>query len=170
METFSDIDRVDVGRVKGAYGVKGFLRVESLSDVPERFAIGSKIFLGNSQSIVENFFWQNDSLILKLDCINDRDDALSFKGTVLKIGIDQVASLPDGHYFHFQILGMQVKSKDGDNLGKIVEILNTGTNDVYIVKGIDSKELLIPAIPEVVQNIDVDSNLMTISLLDGLIN
>ena len=65
---------------------------------------------------------------------------------------------------------MQVKSEEGDKLGKIVEILNTGTNDVYIVKGIDSKELLIPAIPEVVQNIDVDSNLMTISLLDGLIN
>ena len=93
METFSDIDRVDVGRVKGAYGVKGFLRVESLSAVPERFAIGSKIFLGNSESIVENFFWQNNSLILKLDCINDRDDALSFKGTVLKIGIDQVCLL-----------------------------------------------------------------------------
>ena len=150
--------------------MKGFIRVESLSDVPERFEIGSKVFLGNLLSVVENFFWQKDSLILKLDSINDRDEALSYKGTTLRIGLEQVGFLPDGQYFHFQILGMDVKSENGDPLGGISEILTTGTNDVYIVKGLNPKELLIPAIPEVVLCVDVDSNLMTVRLLDGLIN
>ena len=65
---------------------------------------------------------------------------------------------------------MDVKSENGDPLGGISEILTTGTNDVYIVKGLNPKELLIPAIPEVVLSVDVDSNLMTVRLLDGLIN
>jgi len=170
METPENFNYIDVGIVHGAYGVKGFIRVESLSDVPERFEIGSEVFLGNLLSVVENFFWQKDSLILKLDSINDRDEALSYKGTTLRIGLEQVGFLPDGQYFHFQILGMDVKSENGDPLGGISEILTTGTNDVYIVKGLNPKELLIPAIPEVVLSVDVDSNLMTVRLLDGLIN
>jgi 16S rRNA processing protein RimM len=75
--------------------------------------------------------------------------------------------LPEGEYFHYQILGLRVITEEGEELGEVMEIIETGSNDVYVVSG-EKGELLVPAISQVVREIDLNSQVMTVSLLEGL--
>ena len=88
-------------------------------------------------------------------------------GQYLTIPPGESPRLPDGEYFYFQLLGLRVETNDGELLGKITEILETGSNDVYVVKG-ETGEVLVPAITGVITDVRVDEGVMLISLPDGL--
>ena len=85
------------------------------------------------------------------------------------VTVSQVSApgLPDGQYFHFQLIGMRVLTEDGEYLGQVQEILETGSNDVYVVSG-ESGELLIPALVDVIREVQVAEGLMVVRLLEGL--
>ena len=78
-----------------------------------------------------------------------------------------VPSLPEGEYFHYQLLGLRVLTEEGEDLGRLNEILETGSNDVYVVSN-DTVELLIPALTDVIRKVDLDEGVMVVRLLDGL--
>ena len=107
-------------------------------------------------------------ILVKFDSVADRTQAESLRGEELTILPDQVEPLPDGVYYHFQILGMQVSTEDGENLGAISEIIVTGSNDVYVVHEDDRRDILIPALPDVILEVDLQASRMTVSLPDGL--
>ena len=92
---------------------------------------------------------------------------LHSRGKFLSALPDESASLDDGEFFHYQLIGMQVRTEDGEELGEIKEILETGSNDVYIVRG-PAGEVLIPAVAHVVTDVDVSSGVMLVRLPDGL--
>ena len=105
--------------------------------------------------------------LITLEGVKNRGQATSLTGKFLSAPPNNELSLDEGEFFHYQLIGMQVRAEDGEELGEIHEILETGSNDVYIVRGV-SGEVLIPAIPHVVLDVDVSAGIMLVKLPDGL--
>lgn len=160
---------VTVGRIRSAWGIRGDLSVEVLSDAPNRFAPGSVLRLRGKPTRVERSRKGKRGLLLKLDAVADRTQAEALRGEELTILPEQVEPLPDGIYYHFQILDMRVAVEDGEELGAISEIIVTGSNDVYVVHKEGRRDILIPALPDVVLNVDMEEGVMTVNLPDGLV-
>ncbi|MFB3092247.1 MAG: ribosome maturation factor RimM, partial [Dehalococcoidia bacterium] len=161
-------DDVVVGRITGAWGVRGDLRVDVLSDSPTRFSTGSTLRLGGRVATVERSHRARGGLVVKFDIVSDRSEAESMRGQVLTVPQDRVAPLPGGRYYHFQIIDMDVWDEAGDKLGRVKEIIETGVNDVYVIDRPDQRDLLIPALAGVVLEVSVGDNRMIVKVPEGL--
>ena len=160
---------VIVGRIRSAWGLRGDVSVEVLSDAPDRFAPGSVLRLKGKPTRVERSRKGRRGLLVKLDAANDRTQAEALRDEELTVLPEQVESLPDGVYYHFQILDIRVVADDGEPLGVVSEIIVTGGNDVYVVHEEGRRDILIPALPDVVLDVNLDAGEMTVSLPDGLV-
>ena len=161
-------DSVVVGRIVGAWGLHGELKVQSQTDDPERLSVGRQVYLAGRPAVIESSNPAKAGLRLKLDLAGDRTEAEELRGLLLTVPRDQVAPLPDGSFYHFQIVGIGVFTEDGGPLGEVIEILNTGSNDVYVVNRPNGKQLLLPAIGDVILEVDPDENRMTVRVPEGL--
>ena len=160
---------VIVGRIRSAWGIRGDVSVEVLSDAPNRFAPGSVLRLKGKPARVERSRKGKRGLLVKLDAADDRTQAETLRGEELTVLPGEVEPLPDGVYYHFQILDMRVVTEDGERLGAVSEIIVTGGNDVYVVHEDGRRDILIPALPDVVLDVNLDAGEMTVSLPDGLV-
>ena len=106
-------------------------------------------------------------MILLFRGFRDRDQAIRLTGSWLCVPESDVPDAEEGEYFHYQIIGLRVRTVDGDDLGEITDILETGSNDVYVVTSPEG-EVLVPALSHVVEEIDVFGGLMTVDLPEGL--
>ncbi len=169
---------VAVARIIGAHGREGEIRVKVTSDVPGRFDEGQTLFVsqdgvasdGQTCRIVNSRSTGskgNDVLIISLHGYRDRDQALKLAGHWLWVPQSEVPAAEEGEYFHYQLIGLKVRTVDGEDLGELAEILETGSNDVYVVAG-DGGEVLVPALSRVVREIDIDAGLMVVDLPEGL--
>ena len=161
-------DAVTVGTIVAASGLRGELKVAPLTDFPRRFSPGSTLYLEGRAARVVSSRQHKRGVVVKLDLVNDRNHAESLRSTPLTIPADDLESLPDGSYYHFQIIGIEVWSEDGERLGEVAEIIDTGVNDVYLVRSEGSKDLLVPSIESVVLEADIPANRMTVRLPEGL--
>ena len=116
---------------------------------------------------IEASHWRNDLVILKFNEIDTNVHAKGFYGMELTVALDDVPTLPNDNYYYFQILGIEVRTMDGEILGNVEEIIETGSNDVYVIKG-EGGELLIPALGNIILSVDLEIGLMTVSLPPGL--
>jgi len=169
---------VAVGRIIGAHGREGEIRVKSTSDVPGRFDEGQTLYVSRDGVSPEEQTYQiaktrstgskgNDVLIISLQGFRDRDQALRLAGLWLCVPQSEVPSAEEGEYFHYELLGLKVRTVEGEDLGEVAEILETGSNDVYVVKGAVG-EILVPALSKVVREIDIAAGLMVVDLPEGL--
>jgi len=158
---------VIVGRILGPWGRHGAMRVLPLTDVPDRLAPERRVMLRGREVLIRECFSHRSGLVLSLSGIDRLEQAEALRGEVLYVPREQVPRLDEGRYYHFQILGLQVLSDEGEHLGEISEIITTGANDVYVVRT-EGAELLVPAIEEVIKEIDLEKNQMVIELIDGL--
>ena len=157
-----------MARVLGPHGSDGGLRIQILSDLPGRFGLGRVLLVGQSPHPVSAFRQTGpDSALLWLEGIVTRRQAAPLTGQHLAAIPDSEAFLEEGEYFHYQLIGMRVRTEEGEDLGEIREILETGSNDVYIVRG-DGGEVLIPATAQVVRQVDLAANAMVVRLPGGL--
>jgi 16S rRNA processing protein RimM len=157
-----------VGRVLGARGVKGEVRVKVISDSPGRFAAGGTLYVGDRPRTIDSSMGLPRGYVgLKLEGIDSRDDAESLRGCSLQVPEEMAPPLPKGQYYHFQIIDLCVYTRLGEYLGRVAEILSTGSNDVYIVDH-EGRQLLIPALEGVIEEVDVVRGVMTVDLPDGL--
>ncbi|NPV28173.1 MAG: 16S rRNA processing protein RimM [Firmicutes bacterium] len=165
---------ITVGQITGPFGCRGKVKVTPYTDFPERFLATKRIFLRLAdlclEKEVESAVLQKNRVILKLSTINTPEEAKKFQGALLQVPRAEVWPLPEGRYYHFQLLGFSVFTEDGELVGKVAEILTTGSNDVYVIK--DSKkgkEYLIPAIKDVVKKINLEEKSILIHPLPGLL-
>jgi 16S rRNA processing protein RimM len=156
-----------IGEILGAWGLKGGVRVNPLTDFPERFDTGEQIFIENKPHTIETSSWQKESVIITLSGIDTPEAAAGLRRKTLSIPDSELYELPEGQFYHFEIVGLEVITTGGVVLGKISDILNCG-NDVYVVKG-EGKEILIPATRDVVKSIDLKSKKMVIEPIEGLL-
>ena len=159
---------VVVGHVTGSWGLRGDIKVQSQTDFPERFSPGSELHIDGNRETVVSARPNRGGYIIRLSGATDRTAADSMRGVLLTVPEDDIAALPQGTYYHFQLIDMQVVSDEDELLGVIVEILDTSANDVYVVRGKTSPDLLIPAIREVVLDVDVEVGRMLVHLVPGL--
>ena len=157
-----------VGLVLGSHGVYGEVRARVLSEISHRFDAGESLFLqGESFRIQSSSRMSGDTVILKLEGIDSPAAAKTLTGQELFAQPEESPVLPEGEYFHYQLIGMQVFTESGEDLGRIVEIIITGSNDVYVVSG-PNGEVLLPAISQVVLGVDTDEGVMRVRLMEGL--
>ena len=157
-----------VGRVLGSHCVHGEVRAQVLTELPHRFDPGETLYLqGESFSIRSSSRSKGDTVILKLEGIDGPAAARKLTGQELLAPPEDSPDLPDGEYFHYQLIGMQVFTEAGEDLGQIMEIIITGSNDVYVVSG-PTGEVLLPAISQVVLGVDTEQGVMRVRLMEGL--
>jgi 16S rRNA processing protein RimM len=157
---------VTVGRIIAAHGVRGEIKVEPLSDFPQRFEAGSRLWLDGEPYTVDRGRVQGRIVVLKLQGIDTRNQAESLHGKTLMAPEATRIEEPDVYYLH-DILGAKVQDSAGQALGELVEVLSTGSNDVYVVRG-PRGELLLPALDDVVLEVDVKARRITVEVPDGL--
>ena len=157
-----------VGYVQGVRGLKGQLRVEPLTDIQGRFDPGRVLYLeGKCREIVHSSRIDK-SLLLTLEGITNRDDAMRVKGKEITLPLDQSICNSHPSYFFYQLFGLEVFDDLGNRLGRITEIIQTGANDVYVVHISDKKDILLPALIDVVQEVDLDRKVMVVKIPEGL--
>ena len=157
-----------MGIVKGAWGIQGDLRVESLTDNPDRFAANSRLYLDGLSVRVRRSRVVKRGIVLKLDSVHDRTAAERLRGKSFTVPAHLVPTLPEGTYYHYELIDLEVYTCDGECLGTIREILATGANDVYVVERPGGGDLLIPALKRVVVGIDILAGRMRVRLPEGL--
>ena len=157
---------VSVGRVVSAHGVHGDLKVESLTDFPERFRAGSWLWLEGAPRIVERSRQQGKMLVVKLQDIDSRTQAEALRGKLLMVPQAQAIEQESVYYLH-DIIGLQVMDESGNVLGKVVDVLATGSNDVYVVRG-RLGEVLLPALDDVIKHVDLHARRILVDLPEGL--
>jgi 16S rRNA processing protein RimM len=158
---------VAVGRVLGAWGARGDLKVEPLA--PESvFGKGHTILIGGRDYEVDGSRRSGRFLRLKLAGVDTREEVQQLRGAYLEVAESQLTPLPEGQYYRFQLIGLAVRSLDGDQLGKVTDVISTPENDVYVVNS-PSGEVLIPAVDDVVREIDLTAGAITIEIIPGLL-
>ncbi len=162
---------VAIGKILEPWGDKGEIKVEILTDFPERFASLEKVYLGQTARPlrVERARLFKGYAILKLEGCESRATASALKGQLLQIPIEELMPLAEGEYYEFEIIGLEVWTDDGLHLGRVKEIIYTGANDVYVVEG-PKGEVLIPALDDVILRIDLEAGRMLVKLPEGLLS
>lgn len=143
------------------------------TDFPQRFQLGAVFFilpplLDNRNVTIEGVKEKNKKLIVKLSGINDRDQAQAAGGRLLAIAESDMADLPPDAYWHHELIGLKVITSGGIELGRVKEIMSAASNDIYLVG--NGKEYLIPAIGDVVKEVNLETGLIIIEPLPGLLD
>ena len=160
---------IQIGEILSPLGTKGQLKVRVITDFPERFSASSKVYINRQPMTINSAVWQKDRVIIQLSGINSFEDAQNLQGRLIEIHHSQLKPLPDGQYYHFQLIGLEVWTAEGKLLGKISQILTISSNDVYVVKG-GEDEILIPAVDDVVKSVDLEQGHVVIEDIEGLLN
>ncbi len=159
-----------VGRVLRPHGIRGALLVQANSQLIHSLQAGTKVFLGSDleAATVDALRPHRQRFLLFLVGCRDRDEAERWRGQLIYLSTADAQPLPPGVYYQWQILGLRVETENGEILGTIEEIIETGANDVYVVRDQSGKELLIPAIEHVVAEVDLEAGQMLVRLPPGL--
>ena len=153
-----------IGRVLKAHGVKGALRVELLTDFPDRFAPGREVHIGGRRLTVARSEGQDGSLLITFEGIDDRNVAEQLVGAYCTLPLAEARPLPPDRYYHFQLVGLTViDAHHARELGKVAEVLTYAANDVLRVTGQD-REILIPMVRSVVRAIAPAEGTITVDL------
>ena len=158
-----------VGLIERPRGLKGELKALPLTDFPERFAPGARVFVGGASRIVRRSNWQKGRVYLFIDGVDDRESAEALRGELIEIPEGERPRSGEAFWYIDEIEGLRVVSVDGTELGTVREVLQTGANDVYIVDRGERRDLLVPALGDVVVDIDLGSGALTVDLPDGLL-
>ncbi|MCD4684826.1 MAG: ribosome maturation factor RimM [Anaerolineae bacterium] len=166
-----------LGRVLRPHGIRGELRIHVMTAYPERIVVGKVVFVGpdpeNSQTAREYTVTRarkhQKFLILQFETIQDRDAADMLRQQYVMLPPEDAVPLEEGEYFLYQLIGVEVYTDEDEHLGTVTEMIQTGANDVYVVRG-PRGEVLLPAIDECVLELDLDANKMTVHLMDGLVD
>lgn len=161
-----------LGKVIGAHGIRGELRVFFFSGAAPDLAPGETVGLRRQGAAVEPFTLAGMAahgrhVRIELEEVADRTAAESLTGAEIGIPRRSLPSLEDGSYYWTDLIGLEVRTTTGERLGRLDHILETGSNDVYVVRRSD-REWLVPALATVVQRIDLESGQMWVDLPDGL--
>ena len=160
-------DYVIVGLIKGPWGVVGDLKVERHTVSTTRFDTGNVLYLDGKRVVVERCRAVKGDLLIKLDIAGDRDEAEPLRGRNLTLPRNEVEPLSEGSFYYFQIIDMVVWEEQGEYLGTIKDILPAGGTDVYIVQDEGRPDLLFAAVADVVLDVDIHENRMTVRLPEG---
>jgi len=164
---------LEIGQIVNTNGLKGTLKVKPLTDDITRYEDLETIYIVKSKELIEykiqDVKYSKNMVLLKLEGIDTIEEAEKYKNCYLKINREDAVELEDDSYFIVDIIGCEVYTDTDALLGKVIDVFPTGSNDVYTVKNSEGKEILLPAIEDVIKDIDIENKKIIVHLLEGLI-
>lgn len=153
-----------VGKLRRSHGVKGEIIMDVLTGFPERLRPGKLVFAGDDHEPLQitGVRGHDKSMIIRFAGIDTPEAVSRLRNMTVFVSAEGLPDLPDGEYYHHQLLGLSIVDEAGQLLGELVNIIETGANDVYMVKTPDGKELLLPAVEDVVLEVNLDQGQMRV--------
>lgn len=159
-----------IGRVVGAFGVRGEMKVQSFSAFPDRFKNLKEVYVGDQyrrHEVIGSRFHKYE--LLRLSGIDTPEQVNALRGSDLWIPRSEAMALPEGEYYADDIIGLTVETTQGQVIGQVTDLLETPANDVYVVRG-QHGEVLVPAIRDVVRELDVVGGRIIVDPIEGLLD
>ncbi len=163
----------EIGQIVNTFGIKGFVKVKPFTDDMKRFEELKTVLIVKNKEIIEmeieEVKYQQYVVLLKLKGIEDINMAEKYKGCYIKIRRENARKLPKDTYFIADLIGLDVYAEDGKLLGKVEDVYNNKSNDIYVIKDELGKQILLPNIKDVIKQIDIENEKIIVHLLEGLI-
>jgi 16S rRNA processing protein RimM len=158
-----------IGRVVRPHGLVGEVEVHVLTDFPDRFDMLKTVYLGEDHTpvVIESQRGHGRRILLKFAGCDARGDAEKLRRKLVYVPVEEAVPLGEGEYYLHEIVGLQTWTTEGEYLGRVEEVIDTGSNDVYVVRD-GVRETLIPALSDVVLNIDIEQGRIEVRLMKGL--
>jgi len=164
---------LEIGQIVNTNGLKGTLKVKPLTDDITRFEDLEIVYIQKAKELVEfkiqEVKYSKNMVLLKLEGIDNIEEAEKYRNLYLKINREDAVELEEDSYFIVDIIGCEVYTENQELLGKVIDVFSTGSNDVYTVKNSEGKEILLPAIEDVIKDVDITNKKIIIHLMEGLI-
>ena len=163
------MEYIQIGKISNIHGVKGDIKVIPLTDDMKRYDELKEVYVGINKDLleIEKVSYLKNQVILKFKGINSIKDAEKYLNNFISINKED-AILPEGSYFLFDIIGMEVYDMKDNFIGKIRDVIQSGANDVYVIKDSDT-EYMIPAVKQFVKSIDIENKKMLIDPIEGML-
>ena len=163
----------EIGQIVNTFGIKGMVKVVPYTDDITRFNDLEKVYLVNKNEkkeyLIEEVKYQKNMILIKFKNVNSIEEAENLRNLYIQIPRENAIKLEEGSYYIADLIGINVFTEEGENIGKIEDIYNTGSNDIYVVKDNLGKQILLPAIKDVIKEIDLEKEKMIVHLINGLI-
>ena len=165
--------RLEVGQIVNTFGIKGEVKVMPFTDDITRFDDLEKVYVKTKKEEklykIQNVRYHKNMVLIKFENIETPEQAELLRNAFLEIDREDAIPLEEGTYYIADLIGMEVYSDDGNKLGIVEDIYNTGANDTYVVKNDLGKQILLPGIKEVIKEVNLDTEKITVHLIPGLI-
>ena len=163
----------EIGQIVNHFGIKGMVKVNPFTDDISKFENLNSVLVEKNGKLVdiqiEEVKYSKNQVLLKLKGIDTVEEAEKYRGCYIKIARKDTKKLPKDTYFIADLIGLTVYTDENILLGKVEDIYNSGANDIYVIKSDDGKQILLPAIKEVIKQIDLEQEKIMVHLIKGLI-
>ena len=163
----------EIGQIVNTFGIKGFVKINPFTDDLERFEELKSVFVVKNKELIEmqieEVKYHKHLVLVKFKGIEDINMAEKYKGCYIKIKRENARKLPEDTYFIADLIGIKVYDENGNLLGKVDDIYNNKSTDIYVIKDDLGKQILLPSTKEVIKQIDVDEEKMVVHLINGLV-
>lgn len=163
----------EIGQIVNHFGIKGMVKVNPFTDDISQFEEMETILVEKKGSIqemqIEDVKYSKNQVLLKLKGIETVEEAEKYRNCYLKLPREKARKLPKNTYFIADLIGLEVYTEEGNLLGKVDDIYNTGASDIYVIKDELGKQILLPAIKEVIKQVDLEEEKIVVHLLEGLV-
>ena len=163
---------LEIGQIVNTFGIKGMVKIKPFTDDINRFDRLETIYIDNKkvkkEYKIEEVKYHKDMVLMKLEGVNTVERAEDLRQSYLLVDRDKEEPLEDGDYYIVDLLGLEVYTDEGQLLGKVDDIFNTGSNDIYVVKDELGKQILLPGIPDVLKDVDLEKGKITVHIIPGL--
>jgi 16S rRNA processing protein RimM len=161
--------RIAVGRINQTWGLRGHVKVTPFTSNPERLTTGAELYVAGKRTRVLDSVSPQGYPIMQFAGYENREAAQLLRDEIIEIDEATLPDLPDDEYYIDDLEGLTVVASTGEEIGELVEVLTTGANDVYVVRRAGQKDILVPAIADVLLSVDLEARRMTIELIPGLL-
>ena len=154
-----------IGKIRRPHGVDGEMMIDPYSESVDRFKPGSEVLIGEDHQplVIRTRRAMDRAMLITFKDVTDPDQAGLFRNKFIYILKDNLPALPDGEYYHFDLVGLNVFDTADQLLGVLTEVLETGANDVYVVKSEKGEEILLPAIESVIISVNLKEARMVVN-------
>lgn len=164
------LKRFKLGQIVNAVGLKGESKVYPYTDYKERFEELDSLYIENTLYNIEKVRYMGEMAIVKFEGVSDRNAAEALKGKYLYVDRENARELDEDEYFIPDLIGLEIKDEKGGVIGKLSDVIQNAAHDVYEIEMPDGRKFMIPAVGEFVLDVDMDSRVMTVRLIEGMID
>ena len=159
---------LEIGQIVNTFGIKGMIKVKAFTDDIQRFSELKEVLIDEKEYKIQEVKYHKNMVLLQLEGITKIEEAEKLKNEYLKIKRENAIPLEEDTYFVVDLIGLNVYSDENEYLGELIDIFNTGSNDIYVVRREEKPQLLLPAIKDVINQIDIENKKIIVHLIKGL--